>query len=154
MERLSEIVVQAAQARMRRDRIPTVSARTPDGALIEMVHDPIAGSTSLVRWSADAWTRVPEVELAEGRKLVPLSAQNNLVEHSVIRFPSSPADYKSEAELARSIQSFIHRYVNLSARFERVATAYVLLTWLADSFNELPYLRVRGSPGTGKTRFL
>src|SRR5207249_6113619 len=33
-------------------------------------------------------------------------------------------------------------------------TYYVLLSWLYDTFNELPYLRVIGEPGSGKTRFL
>src|SRR5437868_7678103 len=32
--------------------------------------------------------------------------------------------------------------------------SYVLLTWVYDRFNELPYLRLRGDYGTGKTRFL
>lgn len=31
---------------------------------------------------------------------------------------------------------------------------YILLTWVYDSFNELPYLRVRGQYGSGKSRFL
>jgi len=30
----------------------------------------------------------------------------------------------------------------------------VLLSWVYDVFNELPYLRLRGDPGSGKTRFL
>ena len=38
--------------------------------------------------------------------------------------------------------------------FENVATHYVLLTWLYDAFNELPYLRLRGDYGSGKTRAL
>src|SRR4029079_19563214 len=33
-------------------------------------------------------------------------------------------------------------------------TYYVLLTWLYDAFNELPYLRLRGDYGSGKTRAL
>src|SRR5207249_10312756 len=31
---------------------------------------------------------------------------------------------------------------------------YVLLTWIYDAFNELPYLRARGDYGSGKTRLL
>jgi hypothetical protein len=42
----------------------------------------------------------------------------------------------------------------LSATFEKVATYYVILTWLYDAFNDLPYLRFRGDYGTGKTRAL
>src|SRR5205085_4531376 len=51
-------------------------------------------------------------------------------------------------------QAFIHRYVDVSPLFERIASYYVLFSWLYDSFNELPYLRLRGDPGSGKTRFL
>lgn len=38
--------------------------------------------------------------------------------------------------------------------FEKIATYYVLFSWVYDDFNELPYLRLRGDPGSGKTRFL
>ena len=38
--------------------------------------------------------------------------------------------------------------------FEEIATQYILLTWVYDKFNELPYLRLRGDFGSGKTRAL
>ena len=38
--------------------------------------------------------------------------------------------------------------------FETIASYYVLFSWVYDSFNELPYLRVRGDTGSGKTRCL
>src|SRR6185369_1755469 len=41
-----------------------------------------------------------------------------------------------------------------SASFEAIASAYALFTWIYDAFNEVPYLRVRGDFGTGKSRFL
>jgi len=34
------------------------------------------------------------------------------------------------------------------------ADDYVLFSWVYDAFNELPYLRLRGDAGSGKTRFL
>ena len=49
---------------------------------------------------------------------------------------------------------FIHRYVDVSPLFEEITSYYVLFTWVYDAFNELPYLRLRGDTGTGKTRFL
>ena len=51
-------------------------------------------------------------------------------------------------------RSYIHRYVGLSERFELLAAHYALFTWVHDRFAELPYLRLRGDFGTGKTRFL
>ena len=56
--------------------------------------------------------------------------------------------------LISDVQQFIHRYVDLSPTFEKIATYYVLLSWLYDVFNDLPYLRLRGDFGTGKTRAL
>ncbi|NIQ03928.1 MAG: hypothetical protein GWM98_29235, partial [Nitrospinaceae bacterium] len=45
----------------------------------------------------------------------------------------------SEKVLVQEIQAFIHRYVDVSPLFERLASYYVLFTWIYDGFNELPY---------------
>lgn len=85
---------------------------------------------------------------------MPYHADNNLIRHNVVLFPSEPDEYGSTEELLSEIRSYIHRYVDLSERFELIGAHYVLLTWLHDRFSELPYLRLRGECGTGKTRFL
>jgi hypothetical protein len=69
-------------------------------------------------------------------------------------FPSEAEDYGSKAELMVDLRSYIHRYADLSERFEAIAAHYALFTWVHDRFNELPYLRLRGEFGSGKTRFL
>ena len=86
--------------------------------------------------------------------LEPYSAKNNLLQHKVLLLPEEPEEYGSQEELVAKIQEFIHKYVQVSERFEKLASYYVLLTWIYDCFNELPYLRLKGSPGSGKTRFL
>src|SRR5262249_48376723 len=48
----------------------------------------------------------------------------------------------------------VQHYVSLSASFLQIAATYVLLTWVYDAFNELPYLRFRGDYGSGKSRAL
>ena len=97
---------------------------------------------------------MPSFELPTGERLVPYPAENNLIKNDVILLPSGPEEYGSEAELVAEIQAYIHRYVDLSPQFERIASYYALFSWLYDIFNELPYLRVRGDYGSGKTRFL
>ena len=52
------------------------------------------------------------------------------------------------------IETYVRRYVGLSDQAVRLSVAYVLLSWVYDAFNELPYLRFRGDYGTGKTRAL
>ncbi|HKY31667.1 MAG TPA: hypothetical protein VJV23_03950 [Candidatus Polarisedimenticolia bacterium] len=85
---------------------------------------------------------------------MPYSPRNNLLQNGVVLLPTGPEEYGSEETLIAEIQAFIHRYVDVSPLFEKVASYYVLLTWIYDAFNELPYLRLRGDPGSGKTRFL
>src|SRR4029077_12103543 len=62
--------------------------------------------------------------------------------------------YGDTAALLADIESYIMRYVRLSPEAVGLSAAYVLLSWLYDAFNELPYLRFRGDYGTGKTRAL
>lgn len=138
----------------RRSSIPAVAATLADGARLEMVFDREEQTTGFVKYANGSWTVVPKQALPDGRTLVPYSPHNNLLEHGVVRFPSGPQEYGNLAALRENIGRFIHANVSVSPRFERVATSYVLLTWLFDTFNEMPYLRVRGEPGSGKTRFL
>jgi hypothetical protein len=86
--------------------------------------------------------------------LEPVPATNNLVRHNVVTLAETPQEYGSTEELVASIQSYIYRYVDLSDHFRKIASFYVLLTWVYDAFNELPYLRLRGDYGSGKTRAL
>jgi hypothetical protein len=133
---------------------PTISAVLPSGEIVEAVFNPAGSTTDLVTGGAGTWTVAPHLDLASGERLVPYSATNNLLVHKVVLLPSKPEEYGTEGELLEEIRSFIHRYVALTSRFEAIAAYYVLFTWLYDRFNELPYLRVRGDYGSGKSRFL
>lgn len=119
-----------------------------------MVYNPECRKTYFIEWHNGDWQPTDEVKLENGRRLVPFSPDNNLIRHRVALFPSVPEDYGTQDDLLDEIQGYIHRYVDVSERFERIAAYYVLFTWIYDSFNELPYLRLRGDYGSGKTRFL
>ena len=136
-------------------QVRSIASVVLDGgsSLVEMLRQQ-SGGTALVLWTHDGWRVVSRVECSGGGAWVPYSPSNNLVAHGVVCFPSGPEEYGSEAELIRAIGRYIHTYVDVSPLFERIASHYVLLSWLYDTFNELPYLRVRGEPGSGKTRFL
>jgi hypothetical protein len=133
---------------------PTVSAALSEGRLVEMVFDPVEQRTQFVLWQDGAWRFEPFVRTPSGERLIPYSAHNNLIKKEVVLFPTEPCDYGTEDDLVGEIQAFIHRYVDVSSRYERIASYYVLFSWLYDSFAELPYLRLRGDYGSGKTRFL
>jgi hypothetical protein len=134
--------------------VPTVSATLQDGSLVEMVSAERPPQTALIVWKDGAWKREASVSFNDSKRLVPYSPTNNLISNKVVLFASEPEEYGSQSELVREIEVFIHRYVDVTPLFEKIASYYVLLSWIYDGFNELPYLRLRGDPGCGKTRFL
>src|SRR2546429_4563993 len=136
-----------------RSTVPTVSESLLDGRLIELLYRQHEGRTALAVYDAGRWALQPHVDL-DGVRLIPFSPGNNLIKNEAVLLPSEPRTYGSEEERLNDIRAFIHRYVDLSPTFEKVAMYYVLLSWLYDAFNELPYLRLRGDFGTGKTRAL
>lgn len=134
--------------------VPVVSAVLDNGRIIEMLYDPRERRTAFAVWSDGQWAIEPRVMLDSTTTYVPFSPRNNLIQHEIVLLPSAPEEYGSEEALIAEIRGFIHRYVDVSPLFEQVATYYVLLSWVYDGFNELPYLRLRGDPGSGKTRIL
>jgi hypothetical protein len=138
----------------RKNGTPAVSRCCPDGTLVELLYRPIEQRTLFAVYNAGRWTLKDDVELPGKGRLVPFSPDNNLIKNDVVLLPSEPSSYGSEEELVWEVAEFIHRYADLSPTFEQVACYYVLLTWLYDAFNDLPYLRLRGDFGTGKTRAL
>ncbi|HEY1614674.1 MAG TPA: hypothetical protein VGF97_13385 [Rhizomicrobium sp.] len=135
-------------------RTPTVS-RVCSDTLIELTYDSEVRTTGLVvsRFGG-LWNIEQEVRIATNEILVPYAATNNLIANKCVLLPSKPIEYGHKNELVADIRAYLHRYVDLSPLFEEIATYYVLLSWVHDAFSELPYLRLRGDYGTGKTRAL
>ena len=92
-----------------------------------------------------------ELEIG-GLKYAPISG-DELTEGAVL-LPSGLESYEDEKTLIAEIQAHIHKYVDVSPFFETISAYYILLSWLYDRVNTLPYLRVLGDTGTGKSRFL
>ena len=132
----------------------TASALLSSGELAEMVYEPGARRTRFVVGVGDTWRCEESVLASPAERLVPYSATNNLVKHGVVLFPSEPAEYGDESALVSRIRDFVRKYVDLSEDFELVSIYYVLFSWVFDAFHEVPYVRVRGGYGSGKTRFL
>lgn len=134
--------------------LPMVSKVFDNGAMVEMVYDSVRKSTAFAVWKDDAWQIAAEYKSESHARLRPYASHNSLIAHEIVLFPSEPEEYGSKESLLQDIQSYIHRYLDVSPTFERIASYYVLLSWVYDRFNELPYLRLRGDFGSGKTRFL
>ena len=133
---------------------PTVSRVLSGGKIIELVRPEDAAHTLFAVRTEGKCELVKEVRLETGDVLVPVSTKNNLIRHRVVLLPEKPEPYGSPANLVKEIQAYLYRYVDLSDSFRAIASYYVLLSWVYDAFNELPYLRFRGELGSGKTRAL
>lgn len=132
---------------------PAISRVQLDGTLVELLYREEA--TSFAIRAPDGTIRIePGFELASGERLVPYSAGNNLLASGCVQFPSDVVQFDEKDALLADIRAFIRLYVDLEPLAEDIATHYVLLSWVHDAFNEVPYLRFQGRFGSGKTRAL
>jgi hypothetical protein len=79
---------------------------------------------------------------------------DDLLAGEVVHFAPTATHYSSQSILFQEIKDFIHKYLELPANFEDIASLYVLLSWVYEFSPTMPYLRVIGDWGSGKTRFL
>lgn len=136
-------------------RTPTVSRVFDDGAMIELVYDAASFQTRLAyRLPGGEVSLEDAIELSSGETLVPYSPRNNLLTSGCVLLPSAIGEAMDKADLLAEIKRHLGAYVDLSPLFMDIAAHYVLLSWVHDAFNELPYLRFQGEFGTGKTRAL
>lgn len=133
---------------------PVACKRLPDNGIVELIYSSTENSTNFAVFRKGTITIEDTVEIGESEKVIPISPDNNLIKHRAILLPEVAEEYESISELTALISGYLYKYVDLSHSFRKIATAYILLTWVYDAFNELPYLRLRGDFGSGKTRAL
>jgi hypothetical protein len=133
--------------------VHTVSAVRGDGSLVELVCSADLRETRLAEGAGGAVAFHGSIDVGDVR-LVPVPPRNNLIRHGVVFLPEKAAAFESVSALLSDIEAYTLRYVDLSPDFVKIASAYVLLSWVYDAVNELPYLRFRGDYGSGKTRAL
>lgn len=133
--------------------VPTVY-HNRDGMLVELVYDPDRRTTALAVSRAGTLRIEQDVLTDTGERLVPYAASNNLIRHGCVQLPGAPVVHGRKADLLADIEAYLNRYVDLSPLFAKITAHYVLLSWVHDAFNELPYLRFAGDYGSGKTRAL
>lgn len=122
-------------------------------SIYEMIGDPETETLAYVKY--DKLTRqfdlCDEVWLNDKRYIPP---QNSLAFSGTLLLPSFPSEYGSMSQLVENIRSFIYAYLEIPPDYLLIASYYVILSWMYDCFETIPYLRARGEYGTGKSRFL
>lgn len=155
LTRLARTVALPDDGSMNDQHTPIISRVLSDGTILETIFDPAAGMTALAVGHPDGTLNtVPHYDLPDGTRLIPYSANNNLIASGCVLLPSAIGDVGDFGDVIGDIRTYLSRYVDLSPGFLTLAPYYVLLTWAFDLFNEVPYLRFQGDWGSGKTRAL
>lgn len=107
----------------------------------------------LIYYHATGLTDVAD-ELKTGSTVL-LPPQSPLFEKNKIWLANSAEEYGTQADLFELVRVFVSDYVQIENKnFLSVLAFYAFLTWIYDKFNTVPYLRVIGDYGTGKSRLL
>tara|TARA_B100000745_G_scaffold58094_2_gene34442 strand:- start:1341 stop:2732 length:1392 start_codon:yes stop_codon:yes gene_type:complete len=130
-----------------------VASLKHNDSILECLYDENTETTSFALYDGEQLTYTDRYSI-NNTLYKPLIAKSDLLKKGVILLPTKPIEYGSEEALVDEIQAFIHEYLDITPDFERIASYYVLFTWIYDRFHEVPYLRSIGDYGSGKTRFL
>ncbi|HUU94500.1 MAG TPA: hypothetical protein VM487_02075 [Phycisphaerae bacterium] len=137
------------------------AAYADDEIIIELAWNVGTGAPDFIVYSKDSGNieRAAQLDTAAG-KLVPPSACTGIVTpgypiQGSILLPTECQAVGTDDALRQDVAAFIDRYVELPGDAVCIASEYVLLTWVHDAFDELPYLSFRTADiGRGKSRAL
>jgi len=125
-----------------------------NGWLVEYLYNPDTDETSFAYRDPQGKIGKAETLEIEGVKYAPRPA-DELVRNGVVIFPSDIGKPKDNLELVAIIEAFIHRHYLLeNRRLGRLMAYWVMMTWIYDGMEALPYLRAMGDAGSGKSELL
>lgn len=136
---------------------------TPGGFIGGYLFEQCVYKTNTGEYGSYYWVRTPEGNLEKVQSLKigntcywPVDPrEEELIQGGDVLFASDREESGSEAELLGAIRTFIHRWLDVPAYYENIASYYVLLTWFYDAgYETIPYLRALGDYGSGKSRFI
>ena len=112
----------------------------------------IEGGKFMRYYTASGESKAVGHVMHDGMRVMPLASEE--VTLGAVKLPSGVKDYGDTLSLLNDVESHIYRSLDVSSSFRKFASYYVLLSWLYDRFNTLPYLRFIGDTGCGKSRAL
>lgn len=79
---------------------------------------------------------------------------DEMLKKKVVMLSTGIEEYDNEEKLMAELKIHMEKYVDVEGDFLEQAVFYILLSWVYDRLNTVPYLRALGDTGTGKSRFL
>ena len=130
------------------------SYRTSEGVIYEMTHTQDKPTIFLRCGGGGSKEEVKSIKTVAGEVLCPLPAHSPLLVHSIVSLPTACGVSSTIGELVQRIEQFLRQWIYLQDTEYLITAYYIVMTWIYDDFDAVPYLRVRGDFGSGKTRFL
>lgn len=125
-----------------------------DGWLVEYVYDPASGESKLAYRDPDRKMGTADWLDINGVRYVPRRV-NSFIKDGGVLFASEVGNLRPTRELVGIIEAFIHQHYLLENRYlGKIMAYYILMTWVYDCFNALPYLRAVGEAGAGKSELM
>jgi hypothetical protein len=126
-----------------------------DGRFFEHVYNPKTKECKYVELTQNGkYEYLSEIiDETRGIKYIPPCKENSIVEEK-IKLPEKPTEYGDLKSLVKEINQFIHKWLDISDEHREIASYYIVLSWVYDKLNTIPYLRALGDMSTGKGRYI
>ncbi|MFX0182950.1 MAG: hypothetical protein ACFE95_07700 [Candidatus Hodarchaeota archaeon] len=123
-----------------------------NGILYEQVYNPNNKITSFIGWNPKN-NKLDQVDSLKVNGVEHLPIKDEGLAKKAILLPTNIMEFESVSALEQEIYKYIYKYVDISKEYRQKATWYIMLSWITDKINTIPYLRTLGDYGTGKTRY-
>jgi len=154
LREFNDLAKAAVTADVEREARVTTLGGFYNGWLVEYVFDGRDERARLAWRDADGKVGIGEQVEIEGVTYVPRDV-NGFVRDGGVIFASDLGQLKSTRELVAIIETFINQHYLLENKYlGKIISYYVLMTWVYDAFNALPYLRAMGEAGSGKSELM
>ena len=151
-------VLKTMQARAEGDQKPISETEVLggyfDGWLLEYLYDPETDKAKFAYRDPNGEIGMKEQLDINGTRYYP-TMPNKFIRGGGVMFASNLGPTKSTRELVGMVEIFIRQnYLLPDPKLGRLIAYYVMLTWVFDCFNSLPYLRAVGDTGAGKSELM
>lgn len=125
------------------------------GHLVELIYDEKDIKTRFAIRFPDGHIGMRDKLVIERQIYYPMKV-NTMIFKKVVRLPSDLVKPVSDEELLEKIRDHNRKYFDFAGddSWEMFSGFYPIFSWIYDGFTSLPYLRMLGDSGTGKSRFL
>lgn len=94
-----------------------------------------------------------DLGMKDGNEIHIIPISNKTTMEKVVPLPTGMIEYGTTEQLISDIDSLLYKVLDVTNRFRKMCSWYIVMTWVMDNLNTINYLRVLGNWGAGKSRF-